>query len=422
MAPLGYPPLANLARLLDESCLVVRFVFIFMVMPRLLRGSSSTGVWTLCRVGLLCGLGATGCGKGPMSSAPAGPQAVGAAAPAPISEGRAPSLAPPSSPPSSLPSEVPSEVPSSPRSSPPSEVSPVPQPLEVALEDAPRCLQFLDAETVLYTTGWPPTVRGRTVDARTGAFGAEVDPRKCAPSRSADGAWVLATDASAGTSAVVEIRNAATGKLRARFSPWRKRVFEYDSGYLLVARFFPEGDRIALLLAEDVTRGATLSIWSQRQRRIVRELALTTLDDDNPSLIAPTPGEALAVSADGRFVFAGNFDTAVHVFDLGAEGQERSLPTDLSVVTALALSPDGRWLAATGQGRNRAGSVTAFEVATGRRLGSVPAPGDCDTLAISPDGGRVAVSCKRPAVAGPGAASHPMPRVLLVFTAAQLGI
>lgn len=405
MVPLGYQPLANLARPPDESCLVVRFVFIFVVMPRWLRGSSSTGVWTLCRVGLLCWLGATGCGKRPMSSAPAGPQAVSAAAPAPISEERAPSLAPPSS-----------EV------SPPSEVSPVPQPLEVALKDAPRCLQFLDAETVLYTTGWPPTVRGRTVDARTGAFGAEVDPRKCAPSRSADGAWVLATDASAGTSAVVEIRNAATGKLRARFSPWRKRVFEYDSGYLLVARFFPEGDRIALLLAEDVTRGATLSIWSQRQRRIVRELALTTLDDDNPSLIAPSPGEALAVSADGRFVFAGNFDTAVHVFDLGAEGQERSLPTDLSVVTALALSPDGRWLAATGQARNRAGSVTAFEVATGRRLGSVPAPGDCDTLAISPDGGRVAVSCKRPAVAGPGAASHPMPRVLLVFTAAQLGI
>jgi WD40 repeat protein len=73
-----------------------------------------------------------------------------------------------------------------------------------------------------------------------------------------------------------------------------------------------------------------------------------------------TPVTCLAFSPDGRRLYAGGYDKVVHVWDWD-EDQRLFVPSPLvyripiypgasGVINALAISPDGRWLAIGGQG------------------------------------------------------------------------
>jgi len=108
---------------------------------------------------------------------------------------------------------------------------------------------------------------------------------------------------------------------------------------------------------------------STKRKRIVVDLPMTSQPFPDPptSYMAARPGEALAISDDGRYVAAGNLDPAVHVFDLAQGGKELVLSTSLDIVNAIAFAPGGGWLAATGKG----GSMTTFELpssASARRV------------------------------------------------------
>jgi WD40 repeat protein len=296
--------------------------------------------------------------------------------------------------------------------------APPPPALDVALDGEAVCLVFRDASKLIAATeevGTPKSVH--EIDTGTGIVGAALAPGACSMARSPDGTLVLTTDAGAGSIPEVDVINVATGKRRSSFSPWPKRVLEYDSGFKLRTRFFSDGDRIALLLANDTPVEATLAIWSMKRKRIITKLPMTSaLRDAGESFRkAATPGEALAISDDGRYVAAGNLDGAVHVFDLAQGGKELVLSTGLNIVNAIAFAPGGGWLAATGQG----GTMTTFEVPSGKQLARAPSPPECGVAAVSPDGQRIAIGCESD-VRKNDFPVYPAPRAVRIYTVAHL--
>lgn len=137
-------------------------------------------------------------------------------------------------------------------------------------------------------------------------------------------------------------------------------------------RFAPDGRTLV------ASGSGGLRIWDVARRRLtVRERSLLDLAEPGPG------GRWLAVQENDAIVF---WDVARR----RATGRIR-VPGLYGIVTALALSPDGRTLALTGFG----GPIRLFDVATGR---PIPAPPftvrrDLTTgLAFSPDGRTLALT------------------------------
>jgi WD40 repeat protein len=142
------------------------------------------------------------------------------------------------------------------------------------------------------------------------------------------------------------------------------------------AVFSPDAARVAVVVAGET--GASL------------------LDAATGTLLQALPGEgwrpptAVALSADGSQVAAGQFDGSVRVVNCNAEGQPRPLALSVSAgnlpIVALAFSPDGKHLATGGADR----AIRIWDAARGTLLSTLPGHGArVNALIFSPDGARL---------------------------------
>jgi WD40 repeat protein len=103
---------------------------------------------------------------------------------------------------------------------------------------------------------------------------------------------------------------------------------------------------------------------------------------------------SLAVSPGGRWLYSGSCDHTICVWETASgqlcrvlKGPER----DFSSVKAIALSPDGTWLAAAIGDEGQESSVHLWDVLSGKKVGAFPGHrGAVTQLAFSPDGRRLA--------------------------------
>ena len=98
---------------------------------------------------------------------------------------------------------------------------------------------------------------------------------------------------------------------------------------------------------------------------------------------------AVAIAPDGTWLASGSRDGTARIWDV-ANGKERTTLTGHpGTVTAVAIAPDGSWLATGGED----GTVRIWDVTSGRERAALKARSSAlDTLAIAPDGSWLAAS------------------------------
>lgn len=98
------------------------------------------------------------------------------------------------------------------------------------------------------------------------------------------------------------------------------------------------------------------------------------------------PITQMVLSSDTTLLAAGLNDGRIELLEPGQSGPRRVLgPANAPSITALAFAPESAWLVSG----NADGGMTAWDVATGKSLGSVPGPfnsSPIDALAFSDDG------------------------------------
>lgn len=91
---------------------------------------------------------------------------------------------------------------------------------------------------------------------------------------------------------------------------------------------------------------------------------------------------ALALSPDGNFLAAGTDDRIIIVWDLNTHKEVRRLSGNRGQRQAIAFSPDGRTLAVGGESK----TIRIWELASGKICLLLPSADDVHCLAFSPDG------------------------------------
>jgi WD40 repeat protein len=176
---------------------------------------------------------------------------------------------------------------------------------------------------------------------------------------SPDGRWV----ASSGTDRTVRLWR-ATGRQDAL-------VLHGHTDSVPQLGFSADGRRLL-----SVSQDGTARLWDADP-----EVALPVLRG-HESYVYP-----VAYSPDGRWIASGSWDGTVRLWDAvtGEPGAVMELGNN---VRTLAFGPDGTWIVT---GCDKDERVQVWDVATARRRATFPGPGgDLGSVAVSPDGSRVA--------------------------------
>ena len=97
---------------------------------------------------------------------------------------------------------------------------------------------------------------------------------------------------------------------------------------------------------------------------------------------------AVAIAPDGSWLASGGDDGTVRIWDAATGLEQAVLTGHLGVVTAVAVAPDGSWLASGGRDR----TVRIWDAATGRERAVLVGDTDMVTaVAVAPDGSWLAV-------------------------------
>jgi WD40 repeat protein len=192
----------------------------------------------------------------------------------------------------------------------------------------------------------------------------------------------------------VTIWDAANGRIRSRLSArnvsYSAAVFSPDGQTLITAinRFEGGGD------FRMQPSSGTIQLWRAKNGRILRELRAQT-----------RPVWALAVSPDGMNLAAAQQGSGpgatINLLDLASDSTRHTLVlgADISFVSSVAFSPDGRWLAASSGTHDGRGEVRLWNVASGELKRTITAAdlgassvGWEAQVAFSPEGTILAVA------------------------------
>jgi WD40 repeat protein/serine/threonine protein kinase len=186
---------------------------------------------------------------------------------------------------------------------------------------------------------------------------------------SPDGDWIV----SGGTDRTVRVWR-AMGRLEAA-------VLHGHTGAVTEVAFTPDGRRLASVSQERVIGWAgdnTVGVWEVDARATLPVLRGHT------SYVYP-----VVFSPDGRWIASGGWDNTLRLWDAATGEPCATFPTT-GIVRCLAYGADGRWLVTGGDGDDR---LCIWDVATARVRRTIKCAGiSCRSLAVSPDGDRVAVT------------------------------
>jgi len=193
----------------------------------------------------------------------------------------------------------------------------------------------------------------------------------------------------------VTIWDAANGRIRSRLSArnvsYSAAVFSPDGEALITSiNRFEGGGGIPM----QPSSGA-IQLWRAKNGRFLRELTTHT-----------QPVWALAVSPDGTNLAAAQQGSGpgatINLLDLASDSTRHTLVlgADISFVSSVAFSPDGRWLAASSGTHDGRGEVRLWNVASGALkrtvteadLGAMSVVGWEAQVAFSPEGTILAIA------------------------------
>jgi WD40 repeat protein len=140
--------------------------------------------------------------------------------------------------------------------------------------------------------------------------------------------------------------------------------------------FSRDGQRLA-----SVGGDGSIQLWQLTDTGAIKPLARLLSPSRNGSATAPLTGVAL--SPDGRYLAAVGADTLVHLWDTVSGTEVRTLQGHTDWVSAVAFSPDGRHLASVGVEKDRA--LRIFELPTLQAEQDNTHRGPILSLAFSPD-------------------------------------